>query len=227
MEQTEAEAKRRQDFLDWDAEHVFPETIGTYRFHRIDRQEERIYFAFGYLDEETGWDVRVLYDDETQDFMVKAYARLFTLTFIDMINGDFETFKEKAALLLAGNIKRQLLDRRLSVVVQGRGFTVWDFASYLPEKIGNFKRMIAPDAPILGLNGSYIIATYENREEELGILFFYNMFRDEYYAEKYAKGIPIILHDYDAKTIEEFSEILKSKLTEDLEAAEKTFTMSN
>lgn len=44
--------------------------------------------------------------------------------------------------------------------------------------------------PVLGLNGSYIIGAYECREKDTGILFFYNMYRDEYYGELRAGGIP-------------------------------------
>ena len=216
MEPTEAREKRRQDFLDWDVEHLLPETIGNYRFHRIDKQVDRIYYAFGYIDEDSGWEVRVLFDEETMDFMVKTDIHLFTMTNIDLITGNFDVFKEKLPLLLEKDLRRELIDRPVSVIVAGRGFTTWDFEKVLPETIGGYRRMVTPDRPILGLNGSYIIAMYENQKARRGMLFFYNMFRNEYYAEKYADGNPIIMHDYDAKTIADFSKIIEKGLADEL-----------
>lgn len=46
--------------------------------------------------------------------------------------------------------------------------------------------------------------------------FFYNVYRDEYYGELRAKGIPGIIHQYDAKTIQELEETIKAHLEKDL-----------
>ena len=217
MELTEEQEVRRQAFLEWDVEHILPETIESYRFHRIDRQEGRIYYAFGYTDEETGWEVRVIFDEETMDYMIKTDIRMFSMTNIDLITGNFDAFKQKLPLILEKSLRRELIDRPISVAIRGREFTTWDFASVLPETLNGYRRMIAPDHPILGLNGSYIIALYENRDTNTGMLFFYNLYRGQYYAEKCVKGNPIILHDYDATTIENFAKILSKRLGKDLE----------
>ena len=79
-----------------------------------------------------------------------------------------------------------------------------------------FWATIDPHRPLLGLNGSYIIASYECREKETGILFFYNVYRDEYYGELRAKGIPGIIHQYDAKTIPDLEETIRNHLEKDL-----------
>ena len=86
----------------------------------------------------------------------------------------------------------------------------------LPEKLGHYVRVIAPKMPLLGLNGSYIIAAYECEEKDTGILFFYNMYRDEYYGELRAKGIPGIIHQYDAKSIEALEAAIEKHLEKDL-----------
>ena len=86
----------------------------------------------------------------------------------------------------------------------------------LPERLGHYVRVIAPKMPLLGLNGSYIIAAYECEEKDTGILFFYNMYRDEYYGELRAKGIPGIIHQYDARTIEALEAAIEKHLVKDL-----------
>lgn len=83
--------------------------------------------------------------------------------------------------------------------------------------MGQYKRIIKPVNPVEGLNGSFIIGAYECRERNIGVLFFYNIYREEYYGELRAGGIPVIVHQYDATTINEFSSHLKAYLEKDLE----------
>lgn len=217
MELTEDQAKRRQGFLDWDVEHILPEAVGDYRFRRLDRQEGRIYYAFAYVSESTGWAVRALFDEETMDYMVKTDFRLFVMTDIELITGDFEAYREAVETLLVKNMKRELIDRKVSVLVAGRAFTTWRWEDVLPPAIGPYRRMVDPSRPLLGLNGSYILAVYEYEEKERGIVFFYNMFRDEYYAEMSAEKIPIIIHQYDARTTGELEQLIRTHLAHDLE----------
>lgn len=219
MELTEDQEKRRRRFLDWDAECHLPAAVGDFHFRRIDQQEGRIYYAFAYVSESTGWEVRALFDEETMDYMVKTDFRLFVITDIDLISGDFEAYKKAVERLLVPYMTRELIQREdVSVIVRGKAFTVWDYREVLPPVIGPYQRVIEPAKPLLGLNGSYIIAVYEWQEKERGMIFFYNMFRDEYYAEKSAEKIPIIIHDYDSKTIKELEEKIRKHLRNDLEA---------
>lgn len=210
-------AERRQKFLDWDIEKELPLDIEGYKLKRLDRQEGRIYFAFCWENEKNGWQVRALYDEETMDYMVKSDLRMMTLTEIELITGDFEEFKRNMKLLTPRYIARELVHREnVSVLVRGKGFMVWDYSQFFPPVIGHYERIIEPSRPLLGLNGSYIIASYECREKETGILFFYNVYRDEYYGELRAKGIPGIIHQYDAKTIPDLEETIKAHLEKDL-----------
>ncbi len=217
MSLEEDRAKRREAFLAEDFAALLPEAVGPYRLRKTDRQEGRIYEAYAYEDAETGWRIRILFDEETMDYMVKTDFRLFVLTDIDLITGDFVEFQKRFAAFFEKNVRRHLLERPVSVVVQGHAFTTWDFAAALPETIGDYRRMIAPDAPIQGLNGSYIIAVYENREKGSGILFYYNYLHEFYYAEGHANGVPIILHDYDVKDAKALEERIAARLEGDLE----------
>lgn len=212
-----ARKERRQKFMDWEIEKELPQSIGPYKLHRIDKQEGRIYYAFGWTGEDDGWEIRALFDEETMDYMIKAYLRLITMTEIEVITGDFNQFQKFVKEWTPSVIRREFIDRgHVSVLVKGKGFMVWDYSEVLPPEIGHYKRVIEPRRPVLGLNGSYIIAAYECREKETGILFFYNMFRDEYYGELRARGIPGIIHQYDAKTVEEFQHKVEEHLPKDL-----------
>lgn len=116
--------------------------------------------------------MRALFDEETMDYMVKSDLRMMTLTEIELITGDFEEFKRNMKLLTPRYIARELVHREnVSVLVRGKGFMVWDYSQFFPPAIGHYERIIEPSRPLLGLNGSYIIASYECREKETGILF--------------------------------------------------------
>ncbi len=210
--------ERRKIFQEWDIEKELPADVGGYRLRRIDEQDERIYYAFGWFNEENGWKVRILYDEETADYMVKMDLHMMTLTEIECITGDFEEFKRLVTLLTPGAIEKELIKREeVSILVKGKGFMVWDYAETLPEIVGAYRRIIEPSRPLLGLNGSYIIAAYECKEKDTGILFFYNTYRNEYYGELRAKGIPGIIHQYDAKTITALEGEIRKNLKKDLE----------
>ncbi|MEE3452690.1 hypothetical protein [Dialister sp.] len=213
-----ARAERRQKFLDWDIEKELPTEIGEYKLKRLDRQEGRIYFAFCWENEKTGWQVRALFDEETMDYMVKTFFPMVTLTEIELITGEFEEYQRNMKRLTPAYIEKELIHREdVSVLIRGKAFMVWDYTPFFPETIGHYKRTLEPHRPLLGLNGSYIICAYECPEKNTGILFFYNIYREDYYGEFRAQGIPGIIHQYDAKNLEIFEEKITTHLVKDLE----------
>ena len=213
----EERENRRNLFLNWKIEEDLPQTVHEYSLKRVDVQDDRKYYAFSYVNEKNGWEVKALFDEETMDFMIKADFRLFVITQIEMITGDFEKFKNIVKTMLPEFIYKEMIDRsKVSVLVKSTGFTKWDYSKAMPETIHNYKRVIEPSMPVLGLNGSYIVAAYECRQNNSGILFFYNMYRNQYYGEMRAGGIPKIIHKYDATTLKEFEQKIIKNLKEDL-----------
>lgn len=211
--------ERRELFLKWEIEKELPQNIGEFRLKRIDVQEDRKYYAFSYIGEKTGWEVKALFDEETMDFMIKADFRLFVISQIEMISGDFDSFKIIIKNMLPEFIRKEMIERnKVSVLVKNKGFIDWDYSKALPETIHEYKRVIAPDMPVLGLNGSYIIAAYECKKNNSGILFFYNMYRNEFYGEMRLGGIPKIIHKYDAPAIKAFEQKVIKNLVKDLES---------
>ena len=184
-----ARAERREKLLAWYEEKDLPPVIGDYELRIIDEQHDRIYYAFGWFHKSNGWKIRVLYDEETADYMVKMDLHMITLTEIECITGDLEEFKRLVKLLTPEAIEKELIHReKVSILVEGKGFMVWDYEELLPEKLGHYVRVIAPKMPLL----------------------------DEYYGELRAKGIPGIIHQYDAKTIEALEAAIEKHLVKDL-----------
>lgn len=222
--------ERRQLFLDWDIERELPREVGDYILKRIDfptaeerkagkvKTDARVYTAFGWENEKNGWMVKAIFDEETKDYMVKMDLRLMTFTQLESITGDFEQFKKRVRELTPKAIQKDLIQLdRIPALAAGKGFVKWDYTTAMPEKIGKYERIIKPTSPVEGLNGSFVIGAYECKERNVGALFFYNVYREEYYGELRAGGIPVIVHQYDATTVEEFSAHLETYLEKDLE----------
>ncbi len=222
--------ERRKLFLSWDIENDLPCEVGDYVLKRIDfptmkdrkagkvKTDIRVYTAFAWENEKNGWMVKAIFDEETKDYMVKMDLRLMTLTQLESITGDFEQFKKRVRELTPKAIEKELIHlERVSVLAAAKGFMKWDYEKVMPERMGQYKRIIKPVNPVEGLNGSFIIGAYECRERNIGVLFFYNIYREEYYGELRAGGIPVIVHQYDATTINEFSSHLEAYLEKDLE----------
>ena len=136
-----ARAERREKLLAWYEEKDLPSVIGDYELRIIDEQHERIYYAFGWFHKSNGWKIRVLYDEETADYMVKMDLHMITLTEIECITGDLEEFKRLVKLLTPEAIEKELIHReKVSILVEGKGFMVWDYEELLPEKLGHYVR---------------------------------------------------------------------------------------
>ena len=146
-----ARAERREKLLAWYEEKDLPPVIGDYELRIIDEQHDRIYYAFGWFHKSNGWKIRVLYDEETADYMVKMDLHMITLTEIECITGDLEEFKRLVKLLTPEAIEKELIHReKVSILVEGKGFMVWDYEELLPEKLGHYVRVIAPKMPHAG-----------------------------------------------------------------------------
>ena len=188
--------ERRKLFLSWDIENDLPCEVGDYVLKRIDFPTME--------DRKTGkvkTDIRVYtafaWENEKNGWMVKA-----------IFDEETKDYMVKMDLRLM---------ERVSVLAAAKGFMKWDYEKVMPERMGQYKRIIKPVNPVEGLNGSFIIGAYECRERNIGVLFFYNIYREEYYGELRAGGIPVIVHQYDATTINEFSSHLEAYLEKDLE----------
>ena len=105
----EEREQRRNAFLVWDIENELPLDIGEYHLERIDKQEERIYKAFGWTSSKNGWQVRAIFDEETMDYMIKMDLNLVVLTEIEVITGDFETFKDFVKRWTVKAIKKRII----------------------------------------------------------------------------------------------------------------------
>lgn len=205
---------------EWRPQEVLPAAIGSFRQRELteaDRERQRF---FVYEEPDKGWEFFGFYSADTDDYMVKYDIGLMIVTEIRFTAGDATAYWAA----VTADLSRVLTDRWLrsretaGVIIDGMGITSWDYAAFLPEQVGPYSLKINPAAPVAGLNGSYIIAAYADKDNDRGLLLFYNTMRDDYFAETRAARVPGMIHDFDAGNLAELEVRLTNRLRPVLES---------
>lgn len=138
-----------------------------------------------YINEAMHSRLDLIYTTETFDYVPVKTVGLHTFRDIRYFCRDREKFakmmNEKLPELLAD------IDRgkthQMGTLVEEAGIVAWEYAAKLPQQIGAFELFITPSNPVDYINGSTIMIDYSDFEHGNQLVFFYNSFRDEFFAE--------------------------------------------
>lgn len=193
-------------------EHL-KQNIGEYNLVVDDRLEDNTYHWFHYVNNRE-WQFKIIYDADVEDFTAKIMLPLNSFNCIDFIKPTGEVFWDNFLLRYEKFVQNNLINPENSLNYQYRqkGINSWDYQSFLPDSIGDFRLDIKPTQGIKMINGSYIIASYVHIAKKTGLNLCYNIMRDDFYAELCKDGTPIITHELDARTISELEYNLKDNL---------------
>ena len=100
----------------------------------------------------------------------------------------------------------------LGVIIKETGLPEWTYGERLPEKIGRFELFIRPENAIEYINGSIIFLDYTDFATGEQLVFLYNRFRDEFFAETKHALKPDNITDFDAKSLPQLEALLDEKL---------------
>lgn len=159
----------------------------------------------------------LVYTSETFDYVPVKTIGMHTFRDIRYFCRD----RDKFAKLMQENLPELLADidrekkHRMGTLVEETGLASWEYAASLPQKVGGFELFIAPDNPIDYINGSTLFIDYSDFEHGNQLVFFYNTFRDEFFAETKKGFMTGITHEFDCRNLE----ALEKLLNENLEAA--------
>ena len=200
-----------------------PKRIGNFNLH-IDKSlqnKDKEYLLFHY-ENDLGWRWEALYDKEVEDYTVHINMPLFEFVDISFIAVEADKFWEGLQARCVQELTKMLIDpqQNFSHAYKVKGLTEWNYAEALPPVIGNFTLDIDPHHGIRMINGSYIIAEYRKKGERTGLIVFFNVLRDEFFAELRHKNHPEIDHYLDAKTIPELEAVLLKHVPHILEDLE-------
>ncbi|WP_298704455.1 hypothetical protein [uncultured Veillonella sp.] len=199
-----------------------PQTIDNFRLV-VDTKQEGNTFLFFHYENDLGWRWQALYDKEVDDFTVHVIMPLFYFVDISFIRDSWDEF-------LVGLQERAVEALRKRLIAPQELFTYeykktkilqWDYEAVLPSKVGPFVLDISPKNAISMINGSFIVGEYRLMDDASGLLFFYNVLREEFFAELRIHNVPEISHHFDGNNVQEFEETVKAHLQEELEAIAK------
>ncbi len=198
----------------WKPYDTLTEKIGDFVLRSLHPDEVSANFFFCYENTDKNWRMYGFFNSDTNDFMVRYDLGLMEITEILLIHSVANDFWQA----VMENFERIVTDRLLradetcSEIVRRTGILNGFAEEILPLRIAPYSLVIEPSMPILGLNGSYIIAAYANQNNSKGLVIFYNTFRNDYFAETRKDGVPGMIHDFDADTKEELEAKLKRSL---------------
>lgn len=172
------------------------------------------YRIFSYENHAERRSFSVFYDRDTKDYMVNVVIGLTEyrdMFFIVTSLGAMETvLREKMEITIE---KLAAFDQKaLGGVFNKKKIVEWSYREKLKQEIAGFTLYITPSNPIRVINGSYIIIDYSDFESESNFVIFYNVFRDDFFAEIRIRRTPQMTSLFDAKELSELASVLDERL---------------
>ncbi len=191
------------------------EKIGDFTLTIDQKETETSYELFHYQNDK-GWKWQALYDQEVEDYTVHIIMPLFGFTDISFVRANASDYITSLKERYKDSLVKSLVKPELNFTYayKTKGLPDWAYEPFLPSQVGCFSLDITPHNAIQMINGSFIIAEYKNGAEPSGLLLFYNVLRDEFFAESRLHNYPEINHDLDATTIAGLEDVLQLNLKE-------------
>lgn len=193
-----------------------PVRIEDFVKQSLDEVDRKNGVLFRYEDKDKKWYIYGMYSEETDDYLVRYDIGLTEITEMDLIEIDSVDFRRALETTFAEIVKRRWFGKveSISEILFRAGVMDEPWETVLPNQIGTYYRKLAPDKPIRGLNGSYLIGLYADARNDRGLIFYYNIFRNDFFAEMYCNRVPFVIHDFDAPN----RTVLVQKIEQNLQA---------
>lgn len=198
----------------WDYYQKLPESVHGFQLNRTIQQQDSKLLIFEYLCPERHRSLYALYDKATKEFMFHTVTGLFAFCDINSIAADLAEFEQALRKSLTATLESLVcLDKdRLGSVFCRKGIFDKEWPSLLPQQAYGFDLFISPQQPVKIVNGSFIIIDYCDFAAESNLTVYYNIYRDEFFAERRIRRLPEILTDFDANSLDVLIDKLSVRL---------------
>jgi hypothetical protein len=216
-------AKIKEETASWQYMQELPDTWQGFTLDREPAVGKDKYDLYRYVNEEWHKSAIVYFHEETHEYKVRLKIGLIEFCRIEFITGSLAEFEE----LLKAQFEQMLHDMAefnpatLSSIVVDKKILTWEAGQELPAEKEGFSLFIRPQEPVKINNGSYIVIDYVNFALESSFTVYYNIYRDEFFAEARIWNIPDVSYEFDASDLEELEEKLRSRMTARLQQVRK------
>ena len=197
--------KVNAEIANWQYLQDLPEQWYGFQLDRNTEISKDSYDLYRYVNEMLHKSATIYFHEETHEYKVRLKIGLIEFCRIEFITANLEVFEK----LLKSQFEQMLMDmvdfnpKSLSSIVLDKKITTWEAGTKLPETIEGFHLFISPAQPVKINNGSYIIIDYVDFSLESSFTVYYNIYRDEVFAEARIWNIPDVKYDFDSNELSE------------------------
>ncbi|WP_346354934.1 hypothetical protein [Azotosporobacter soli] len=188
----------------------------------LDLQEQKLAGRtqlFSYQDDKKRLGFSAMYDKNTKEYSIRRKIGLTEFCDIDFCTEQLPRFEQllqermQESMRQMSNFDEALLD---SIVIK-KEILQWGRELELSAKSHGFLLFVEPCRPVKVINGSYMVLDYSDFLNESNLVVYYNMFRDDFFAEIRIHRLPEMTTLFDATTTKELDVIIKQHLEEVLQ----------
>ena len=207
---------------DWEFLKHLPKEISGFKLQEGRGIEGNILNLASFVNEEIHCSLDLIYTAETFDYTLVKNIGLHTFRDERFFNRDADKFAEAVLKNLPNVIEKvsRSMNKKLGYESKVMGFDTWNYWKTLPEKIGEYELFVTPDKPLEYINGSWVILDYSDFSKGNQIMFLYNSFRNELFAELKKGFMPLTTDLYNANKLEQLEKLIKQHLQETLNELE-------
>ena len=198
----------------WEYPTSLPETYQEFVRYLENDWDGPLYRIFSFRNEQSRRSISAVYDKNTQEYMLRVKIGLTEFCDIRFIHASRQSFEAILASDLLSRLDslRQCIPEKMEYLFREKNILDWDCESELPPEINGFERFLVPRTCIQATNGSYLILDYTDFSQDSSLRFFYNIFRDDFFAEYLVLGAPQPTQFFDSKTLPELMEKVRRDL---------------
>jgi hypothetical protein len=178
------------------------------------RQAGEQYHLFSYYNQILDKFFLVLYDKATKEYIARWRIGLIEFCDVNFIAPDLSTLEKLLQTRMESALHCMAVfnPAALGSVFLGKKILEWSYTEKLAASIHGFSLVINPKQPLKGINGSYIIIDYSDFLARTNLLIYYNIYRDVFYGEIIFRDTPQMTTLFDAATLPELEEQIKTNL---------------
>lgn len=205
----------------WTVLDELPAEIDGYLLSKDRQQYEAQYDFFRYDRADAHRSVVGFYDAATTSYKLRVEIGVVSFALPSFIHGDLDTFGQELLRYLPrvmAEMHADALETQELLPVR-ESIAAWEYGRELPEQLEGYELFVRPSAPAQMTNGSFLIIDYVDfaRANDVGI--YYNCYRNEFFGEYHAAGMPYVSYDFDASDLEELEQRLRLSLARYLRRA--------
>lgn len=199
---------------DWDFLAQLPISINGFNFVKGTGITGRVVNIAAYVNESIHSCVDLIYMAETADYVPVKTIGLHNFCDERFFCRDREKFVKMMFQYLPDIIGDADRSRNhpLCYEMSNIDFAGWKYWTKLPKRIEGYELFLTPDNPVRYINGSILFLDYTDFNRCNQVVFMYNTFREELFAELKKKYIPLTTERLDAKKLSDLEKLMDTQL---------------